>query len=81
MAMAMTTANVRNSRRAVTNESGKRKENRMGRGNGRGKGRGRATVKGKVWLNNPLVEMISLVPLFCSGRRKCMRQTQTWRAN
>ena len=57
----------------------------MGRGKGWGrqrrKGRGRETVKGKVLLNKPQEELISLMPLLCSCRRKCMRQTRTWRAN
>jgi hypothetical protein len=46
-----------------------------------GKGRGREMVKGKVLLNKPQGEMISLVRLLCSSRRKCMRQTWTRRAN
>jgi len=50
-------------------------------GMGTGKGRGRETVKGQVLLNKPHGEMISLVPLLCSCRRKCMRQTSTWKAH
>jgi len=38
-------------------------------------------VKGKVSLNTPQEEMISLVPLLCSCRRKFERQTWTRRAN
>ena len=61
--------------------TGKGREQRMGRGKGRGRGRGREMVKGKVLLNKPQGEMISLVPLLRSCRRKCQRQTWTWRAN
>jgi hypothetical protein len=32
-------------------------------------------------LNRPQEEIISLVPLLCSCRRKCLRQTWTWKAN
>jgi len=75
----MTTARVRRTHRAVRKIPGK------GRGKGRGrqgrKGRGRETVKGNVLLNKPQQEMISFVPLLCSCRRKCMRQTRTRRAN
>jgi hypothetical protein len=39
------------------------------------------TVKGKVLLNQPQREMISLVPLLCIFRKKGMRQTRTQRAN
>src|SRR5882757_5164465 len=89
MAMTMTTARVRRTRRAVRKEPGKGREQRMGRGKGRGKGRerqrrkgrGRETIKGKGLLNKPQQEMISLMPLLCSCRRKCMRQTRTLRAN
>ena len=87
MAMTMTTARVRRTRRAVRKGPGKGREQRMGRGKGRGRqsrkgrGRGRETVKGKVLLNKPQEEMISLMPLLCSCRRKCMRQTWTQRAN
>jgi hypothetical protein len=56
-----------------------------GKGNGKGrqwrKGRGRETVKGKALSNKPQGEMISLLPLRCSCRRKCIRQTQTGSAN
>jgi MarR-like DNA-binding transcriptional regulator SgrR of sgrS sRNA len=79
MAMTMMTARVRRTRRAVRKVLGKGRENRMGRGKGRG--RGRETVKGKVLFNTPQEEMICLVPLLCSCRRKCQRQTWTWRAN
>jgi hypothetical protein len=89
MAMTMTTARVRRTRRAVRNEPGKGRVQRMGRGKGRGKrrvrqwrtGRGRETVKEKVLLNKHQEEMISLVPLLCSCRRNCIRQTRTQRAN
>jgi len=37
---------------------------------GKGGGRGRQTVKGKVLLNKPHGEMMSLVPLLCSCRGK-----------
>ena len=68
---------------------GQGREQRIGKGRGRqprterGKGRvrGRETVKGKVLLNSPQGEMISLMPLLCSSRRKCQRQTSTRRAN
>ena len=78
MAMTMTMERVRRTRRAVRKGPGKGREQRTGRGKGRG--RGRETVKGKVLLNKPQGEMISLVPLRCSCRRKGMRPTQTWRA-
>ena len=85
MAMTMTTARVRRRRRMVRQGLEKGREQRMGRGKGRrlrtgrgkGRGRGRETVKGKVLLNTPQGEMISLVPLLCSFRRKCHRQTCT----
>jgi len=74
---------------------GKGQGKRKGKGRGKGRekgsggqrqwrkqrGRGRETVTGKVLLNKPHREMISLVPLFCSRRMKCMRQTPTRRAN
>jgi len=50
----------------------------MGRGNGRE--RWREMVKGKVVFNKPQEEMISLVALLWSCRRKCISQTRTWRA-
>jgi hypothetical protein len=57
----------------------------MGRGKGsgrqQGKGRGRETVKGKVLLNKPQKELITLVPLLSRGRKKYIRQTQIRRAN
>jgi hypothetical protein len=85
MGMTMTTARVRRTHRPVRKELGKGRVQRMGRGKGRGrqqrKGRRRETVKGKVLLNKPQEEMISLVPLLCRCRRKCMRQTWTRRAN
>jgi len=85
MAMTMTMARVKRTRRAVRNGPGKGMEQRMGTGKGRWlrteRGIGRDTVKGKVLLNKLRGEMISLVPLLCSCRRKCMRQTGTRRAN
>jgi hypothetical protein len=59
----------------------------MGRGKGKGRqprkgrGMGRETVKGKVLLNKPQEEMISLLALLCSYRRKCTRQTRTRKVN
>ena len=79
MAMTMTTARVRRTRRALRKGPGKGMEQRTGRGKGRG--RGWETVKGKVLLNEPQGEMISLVPLLCSCRSKCQRQTWTRRAD
>jgi len=78
IAMTITTARVKRTRRAVRKGPGKGREQRMGRGNerrlrmgrGKGRGRGRETVKGKVLLNKPQGETISLVPLLCSCRRK-----------
>jgi hypothetical protein len=54
-----------------------------GKGSGRQlrKGRGRETVKGKVLLDQPQEEMISLVLLLWGCRRKCIGQPQTRRAN
>jgi hypothetical protein len=63
----------------VRKRLGKGIEQRMGRGTGTGKGY--ETVTGKVLLNTPQGEMISLVPLLCSCRRKDMRQNPTRRAN
>jgi len=91
----MTIAMVRRTCRAVRKGLGKGREQRiergmgsrlrMGRGKGRrrgkGNGRGRETVKGKGLLNKPQGEMISLMPLLCICRKKCHRQTWTWRAN
>jgi hypothetical protein len=79
MAMTMTTARVKRTHRALRNALGKGREQMMG--SRRGRGRGRETVKGKVELNEPQGEMISLVPLLCSCRSKCQRQTWTRRAN
>jgi hypothetical protein len=79
MAKTMTMARIRRTRREVREGPGKGREQRMGRGKGRG--RGRETVKGKVLLNKPQGEMISLVPMLCSCRRKGMRQTWARRAN
>ena len=79
MTMTMTTARVMRTRRAVRKGPGKGRKQRMGRGKGRGGGR--ETVKGKVLLNKPQGEMISLVPLLYSCGRKCQRQTWTLRAN
>jgi len=79
MAMTMTMARVRRTRRVVRKRPGKGREQRMG--SVKGTGRGRETVKGKVLLNKPQREMISLVPLRCCCRRKGMRQTRTQSAN
>jgi hypothetical protein len=79
MAMTMTMARVRMTRREVRKGPGKERDQRTGRGQGRG--RGRETVKGKVLLNKHQGEMISLMPLLCSCRRKGMRQTRAWRVN
>jgi len=51
------------------------------KGNGKAKGKGKGNHKGKGILKQTPGEMISLVPLLCSCRRKCMRQTWTQRAN
>jgi hypothetical protein len=89
--IAMTTTRVRRTHRGVRHGPGKRSEHRIAKGKGRakgwgrerqwGKGRGREPVKEKVILNKPHGDMISLVLLRCSGRRKYMRKTQTRRAN
>ena len=69
MTMTMITARVSRTRRAVRKGPGKGRVQMMGRGKGRGRqprkgrGRGRETVQGKVLLNKPQEEMISLVPL------------------
>jgi hypothetical protein len=85
MPMTMTMARGNRTRRAVTKEPGQGRVQSIGRGNERGlqrrKGRGRETVKGKVLLNKPQEEIISHMPLLCSCRRKCTRQTRTQRAN
>jgi hypothetical protein len=79
MAITMTMARVRRTHRAVRKGPGKGREQRIGRG--MGKRRGRETAKGKVLLNKPQGEMISLVLLLCGCRMKGMRQTRTQRAN
>ena len=79
MAMAMTMARVRKTCREVRKGPGKGREQMTGRGKARG--RGRETVKGNLLLNKPQGEMISLVPLLCSCRRKGMRQTRAQRAD
>jgi hypothetical protein len=93
MIMTMTMARVRRRGRVVRKILGKGREQRMRRGKGRakkrgrgrhqrkGRERGRETVKGKVWLNKPQGEMISLVLLLGSCRRNCIGQTRTGRAN
>jgi hypothetical protein len=81
MAMTMTIGRVRRTCTAVRKGPGKGREQRTGRGKGKGRGRGRGRVKGKILLNKPEGEMISLVWLLCSYRRKGMRQTRTRRAN
>jgi len=55
---------------------GKGKATEDGKGKGEGKGKG----NGKVLFNKLHGEMISLVPLLCSCRRKCQRQPWTLRA-
>jgi hypothetical protein len=83
LVMTMTTARVRRTRRAVRKGPGNGREQRMGRrkgkrvrtGRGKGRGRGTETLKGKVLLKKPQGEMISLVPLLYTCRRKCHRQT------
>jgi hypothetical protein len=72
-------ARVERTRKAVRKGPGKGREQRTGRGKARG--RGRETVTGKVLLNKPQGEMISLVPLLWSWRRKGLSQTPTQRAN
>jgi hypothetical protein len=87
MAMTMTTVRVRSIHRAVGTKPRKARVQWMAWGNGRGRqqrtgrGRGREMVKGKVLLNKPHKEMMTIMALLCSCRRKCMRQTRTWRAN
>jgi hypothetical protein len=78
-AITMTTARVRRTCRALRKGPGKGREQTTGRGKGRG--RGRETVERKVLLNEPQGEIISPVPLLCSCRSKCQRQTWTRRAN
>jgi len=89
IAMTMTMARVRRIHRAVRKGPGEGREQRMGRGKGRrlrtgrgtARGRGRETVKRKCIVKQTPGEMISLVLLLCSCRRKCQRQTWTRRAN
>jgi hypothetical protein len=89
MPMRITTVKIRRTCRALRHVLGKGREERMARGTGRqlrmGRGkewaRARELVKGKVLLNKPQGEMISLVPLICSCRMKSHRQTWTGRAN
>jgi hypothetical protein len=73
MAITMTTATVRRTRRVLRKGLGTRREYRTGRGTRRGRGRERA--KGKLLLNEPQGVMISLVPLLCSCSSKGQRQT------
>jgi hypothetical protein len=83
--MTIPTGRVRRTHRAVRKKPGKGKEHRIERGKrrglrtgrGKGRGRGRETLKGKVLFNKLQGEMISLVPLLYSCRRKCQRQTWT----
>ena len=62
-------------------------EDAKGKWRGKGKAmedeteKGMGTVKGQVLLNKPQGEMISLVPLHYSWRRKCIMQTQIQMAN
>ena len=91
MAMTMTILRVRGTHRAVRKGPGKGREQRTGRGKGRqlrtgrgnesGRGRARETIKGKVLLNKPQREIISLTLLLCSCRSECRRHTWTRRAN
>jgi len=76
MTMTMTMVRVGGTRRAGRKGPGKGREHKMGRGKGtqlrtgrgQGRGRGREMVMGKVLLNKPPGQMISLVPLLCSFR-------------
>jgi hypothetical protein len=81
MLMTITMERVRRTRREVRNGPGKGTEQSTGTGKGRGRGRGRETVKGKILFNKPQAEMISLVPVLCSCRKKYMRLTRAHRAN
>jgi hypothetical protein len=81
MAMTMTMARVRRTRRELGKRPRKRREHMMGRGKGMQKERGREMIKGKVLLNKPQEEIISLVLLLGSCRRICIRQSRTRRAN
>jgi len=87
MAMTMMTVRVRRTRWAVRTGLGKGRVQRIGRGKGRGRqprktrGKGREMVSGKVLLNKPQEEMISLMPFLCSCSRQCTRQTLTQRAD
>jgi len=85
MAMTMTTARVRRTCNVVRKEPSKGAEQRMVRGKDTRKGRemrrqwskckgkGIQTVKGQVLVHNAQGEMLSLVPLLCSFRRKCKK--------
>jgi hypothetical protein len=79
MAMTLTMARVRRTRRALRKGPVKEMEYRTGRGKGRGKRW--EMVKGKVLVNEHQGEMISLVLLLCSCSSKCQRPTWTRRAN
>jgi hypothetical protein len=59
------------------NQTGKATEDMKVTAMGKGKGK----VKGKVLIIKPQGEMISLVQLLCSCRRKCQKQSWTWGAN
>jgi len=59
MAMTMMMERVKRTRRALRKGPGQGREQKPGRGKGRG--RGREMVKGKVLINEPQGEMISLV--------------------
>jgi hypothetical protein len=73
MAMTMVTARVRRTCTALRTGPGKGREQRRGRL--RRRVRRRKTVNGKVLINEPEGEMISLVLLLWSPRSKCQRQT------
>jgi len=89
MDITMTTARCRRIRWAVRKGLETGRQQRIGRGKerqlrtGRGKrrGMGMETVERKELFNTPQGEMISLVPLLCSCKRQCQRQTWTRRAN
>jgi hypothetical protein len=76
LAMAMTMARVKSTRKPVRKEPGTGMVQQMGRvmrsGSQlrKGRGRERERVKGQVLLYKPQEEMISLEPLVCCCRRK-----------
>jgi len=60
---------------------GKATEDGEGKALGKGKGKEKRNGKGKGIVKQTPGEMISLMPLLCSCRRKCMRHTHTQREN